>query len=311
LAHEAAWFPGRLAALPGFASGAATVFVFLYENATGHLGTARLAQEAEGFAFDGRDRSSPTSSLTPCLRRMTAMLRKLIRTGLRNVGYDIHRFGPGQDPFHDLSALLADRKTQVTFDVGANIGQTIEAISTALPHAIIHAFEPLPAAFGQLRQKYGQNRNVHLNNMALGAQPGQLELMENSLPMMSSFLEPGKDWFGKIERRTPVDVGTIDNYCAQNNISRIDLLKSDTQGFDLEVLKGAGKMLSDGRVRLIFLEIIISDMYKNVPQFPQVEDFLRSKGFELWLLYPSGILNGRSTHTDAIYMHKSIVPRTP
>ena len=232
------------------------------------------------------------------------MLRKLFRAGLRNIGYDVHRFGPGQDPFHDLTELLADSETPVTFDVGANIGQTIEAISTALPNAIIHAFEPLPSAFAHLRQKYRQNRNIHLNNMALGAQPGQLELMENSLPMMSSFLEPGKDWFGKIERRTPVDVGTIDDYCAKHSIRRIDLLKSDTQGFDLEVLNGGAKMLAEGRVRLIYLEIIISDMYKNVPQFPQVEEFLRSKGFALWLLYPSGILTAdpripmRSTCTN-------------
>jgi FkbM family methyltransferase len=56
---------------------------------------------------------------------------------------------------------------------------------------------------------------------------------------MSSFLPLGPDGWGQIVDEREVSIDTIDNYCMRNRISSIDLLKSDTQGFNLEVIKEA------------------------------------------------------------------------
>lgn len=63
-----------------------------------------------------------------------------------------------------------------------------------------------------------------------------------------------------------VKVSTIDRYCADKKIERIDLLKSDTQGFELEVLKGARHMLVERRVGAIYVEITFAQLYDNLPR---------------------------------------------
>ena len=80
---------------------------------------------------------------------------------------------------------------------------------------------------------------------------------------MSSFLEPGRDSWGAVKRRTPVNIKTIDGYCELHEISRIDILKSDTQGFDLEVLKGASGLFDRHCIHLVYLEIGFGELYKN------------------------------------------------
>src|ERR1019366_6346440 len=126
---------------------------------------------------------------------------------------------------------------------------------------IIHAFEPSTQTFRELQRTHGNMQGVHLNNFALGSQTSTQDFIENMLPEMSSFLEPSTTSWGKIKQRTKVKIGTIDEYCIEHGIAKIDILKSDTQGYDLEVIKGAMQMLSRNRIHLIYLEIIFSDMY--------------------------------------------------
>ena len=50
----------------------------------------------------------------------------------------------------------------------------------------------------------------------------------------------------------------------------VDILKSDTQGYDFEVFKGAQQAMRDNRIGLLYFEFIFSDMYKNLPPFDEV-----------------------------------------
>jgi FkbM family methyltransferase len=52
----------------------------------------------------------------------------------------------------------------------------------------------------------------------------------------------------------PVSVRTIDDFCAEQAIAEIDLLKIDTEGYDLQVLEGARSLLTRGRVRFVYSE---------------------------------------------------------
>ena len=87
------------------------------------------------------------------------MLRKFVRRSIRKLGYDVHRFGPGIDPYYDLAQLIRPVPRPIIFDVGANIGQTIESILGVLNEPVIHAFEPMPSAFARLRDKFQSRRN--------------------------------------------------------------------------------------------------------------------------------------------------------
>ena len=219
------------------------------------------------------------------IRQSSMRIRSIIKSSFRALGYDIHKLRTGRDydmhihklqsarkPFHDISQLIGSQSSPRVFDVGANLGQTIESFREVFPRPTIHAFEPGPQTFRELQAKHSATPGVSLNNCALGAELGTLEFIENTSPDMSSFLEPGATSWGDIKNRIKLNVNTIDGYCTERGIDAIDVLKSDTQGYELEVIKGAERLLSQRRIHLIYIEIIFSEMYRGFSRFDQIFD---------------------------------------
>lgn len=232
------------------------------------------------------------------------LARVCIRQLLRKRGYDIHKIQVGRDPFHDMQRLIGWQRAPIIFDVGANVGQTIESFLQIMVRANIHAFEPGPQAFRELWEKYSGTPNLVLNDVALGSAPGTAEFVENTEPTMSSFLEPGAaTWWGEVKQRVQVKVNTIDKYCDEHRIDYIDILKSDTQGFDLEVMRGAARLLSARRIHLIYVEIILSDMYRGLPRLDEIFRFLADCGFVLVAFYDFHYENGRVSWADALFVN--------
>jgi FkbM family methyltransferase len=216
---------------------------------------------------------------------------------MRALGYDIRHAKMGQRPFEDISSILGANAAPVVFDIGANTGQTIAEVQSIFPAANIHAFEPSPRTFTYLKA----NPAVTLNNFALGSKPGRMTLNENSWSVLTSLLPLGSDGCGSVERRVEVEVSTVDAYCEANGITTIDLLKSDTQGFDLEVLRGAQRMLRERRINLVYIEIIHSKLYENAPRAHDVLAFLADQGFDLVSFYNICLARGRAEWMDALF----------
>lgn len=185
----------------------------------------------------------------------------------------------------DIGALLHDVPRPVVFDVGANTGQSVANFRRLLPDSTLHSFEPGHKAFRELTSSSRGLRNVHLVNAAVGSAPGRLTLIENEFTDMSSFLRPSTAAWGTVVAETEVEVITVDSYCADHGIDRIDLLKIDTQGYELEVLRGADGMLAAGDVGLIYLEVTFIDMYEGLPPFDVLYRFLLDRDFRLVALY--------------------------
>jgi FkbM family methyltransferase len=239
-------------------------------------------------------------------------LKKQLRSLFRSAtGYDIHKAdtgyiidrADGRDALADIKSLIHTTQTPVIFDVGANVGQTIADLLLAFPASTIHAFEPGGAAFQQLHQAYSKHQGIYLNNIALGASIRKQEFFENSTSLMSSFHRLGPDGWGRVAQTTEISISTIDAYCHERGIDCIDLLKSDTQGFDLEVLKGGERMLCEGRVHLVCLEITFSKMYENLPRMDHIYGFLADRGFDLVSFYQFHYRNGRIGWTDALFIN--------
>jgi hypothetical protein len=119
---------------------------------------------------------------------------------------------------------------------------------------------------------------------------------------MSSFLELGKESWGTVTARREVEVDTVDDYCSGASVTHIDILKSDTQGFDFEVLRGAKAMLGEHRIHLVFIEIMFCEMYKNLPRFDEVFRFLLDRGLELVSFYTMEYRDNKAGWTDALFI---------
>ena len=230
------------------------------------------------------------------------MIRRAVKQLLRRVGIDI-RFIPklGFDAYADMRKLAATQRPLV-FDIGANRGQTIEHFRSAFARPVIHAFEPGLETFAELQRRWTGDPDLHLNNIALGARQESRMFLHTEPDNMSSFLEPSVDAWGEIRDRYPVEVMTVDHYCAAHGIERIDILKSDTQGFDLEVIKGAQRMIDNRAIHLIFMEITFSDMYKGLPRFDEIYAYVASRGFALVSFYDFYYQHDRAGWTDALFI---------
>ncbi len=238
-------------------------------------------------------------------------MKKIIRRLLNSFGVDFSRYDPnriGKDVLRGISKFLPT-DSPVVFDVGANVGQSVKKFRSVFPRCIVHSFEPSPSTFGVLKNELLAFENVHLCNCALGATPGKLPFFENTFSDMSSFLPLGASGWGTIAQETLVDVQTVDEFCKTKNVSRIDVLKLDTQGYDLEVLRGAENMLTHSNVGLVYLEIIFPGMYEELPSFSDIYQFLASKGFRLVSFYDFHYQNQLVSWTDALFLHEQLMPR--
>jgi hypothetical protein len=98
-----------------------------------------------------------------------------------------------------------------------------------------------------------------------------------------------------------VPVTTLDRWCADNGVDRVDALKLDVQGAERDVLLGAERCLE--RVQLIEVEVAFNPIYVDQPLFADVDSLLRGHGFRLWrlstLVHYSGDV-GRPTPSPSI-----------
>src|SRR5262245_42791415 len=120
------------------------------------------------------------------------VIKSFVRSAKRlfwAAGYDVHRLAsgdPGRDPLVDMVRLVRSQRRVTIFDVGANVGQTIQLLRVTFPQATIHAFEPGNNAFKALRENCSQLKRVHINNFAVGSRLETREFMEGTISEMSS-----------------------------------------------------------------------------------------------------------------------------
>jgi FkbM family methyltransferase len=217
---------------------------------------------------------------------LRALVRALIPLRARNQFRILLRRHPFElrARFPDL-AMMRLRRRAIVFDVGAHVGDFAEAVLAHQPWARLHAFEPEPEAFAELHRRLGPFGDVALNNLALGSENGERELLVSRFREASSFFEPGRVLenrlygidFG-VERRISVPVGTLDDYVRQKGIEWIDLLKLDVQGSELDVLQGAAASLD--RIEWIYTEAQFDELYVGAPRAQQLEAFLVKNRFE-------------------------------
>jgi FkbM family methyltransferase len=207
------------------------------------------------------------------------LTKPLLRFGLAAASAD--RFGI--DPYNDMDHLAATwgYSLSTIFDVGANIGQTALNLVRRYPSARILSFEPHPTTCATLAESVARHSQIHITNAALGAVPGALPMTVYSLSVLNT-LKPNFHT-GRFEKASTitVPVTTLDAFCAEHHIETIDLLKIDTEGFDLMVLQGAAELLKRGAIHFIYLEINDLEIGPDEPgtALLSIYQYLRPFGF--------------------------------
>jgi FkbM family methyltransferase len=164
-------------------------------------------------------------------------------------------------------------------DVWGDIGDRCAAIG----------FEPDIEECEQLARRYGDRPNVRIVPLALGSRRGPATLYVTKERAGSSLFpqHPDAERYpnlspGRVEHTVDVELDTLDNWAAVEGVDRVDVIKVDTQGAELDVLKGATRVLDD--VRAIEVEVEFNPLYEGIPLFGDIDRFLRRRGFVLWTL---------------------------
>jgi FkbM family methyltransferase len=182
----------------------------------------------------------------------------------------------------DLTRLLGEDGARVIFDVGANIGQMSESFSACFPRAEIHAFEPIRATCERLTSNTKANPRIHAHCLALGEEDGEAT-MQTGAQSERNRVVPSADAAAALGAER-VEMRRLDSFCQARHIERIDLLKTDCEGHDPQVLRGSEAMLSAGRVRLVLCEVNFRRDGAN-GDFFQIESYLGKFGYAFYALY--------------------------
>jgi FkbM family methyltransferase len=233
-------------------------------------------------------------------------MKRIIKRMLQSIGYKVSKNSKilllDEDPFVAIKHNLGEHDI-IFFDVGANLGQTIKKMLANYPDAKIYAFEPSKMCFESLKTNFN-NSNVSLNNLAMGSCCGNLEFNEYSWSDLNSLL---KRAYGraKILETYLVEVVTIDEFSKNNAIPYINLLKTDTEGYELNVLKGASLMMEQNRIQFVYVEIFFNENYIGQSSFGDIYNFLLENRFELVRFYDVVYTaEGLASKTDALFVNK-------
>lgn len=197
-------------------------------------------------------------------------------------------------PYRDINTHLVTLFKRLdincVLDVGANMGQYASNLRRAGYDGLIISFEPIPECYEYLQKQ--ANDNWLIQPYALGSEQNTLEINVANKSVFSSFLKPNDysdrrfNQSVKTDRVERVEVKRLDDIF--DDVIKIKtprlFLKLDTQGYDLEVLKGAGQSLA--RVFGLQSEISCKAIYEGMPSHIDSLRFIDELGYEITDIYP-------------------------
>jgi FkbM family methyltransferase len=180
--------------------------------------------------------------------------------------------------------VVFPREYGTVIDVGANRGQFALFALRRFPKAQLLCFEPLVDAHRKLTEVVGSDPRARIERCAIGSVDGSLSLNVTRSDDSSSLLEPTAlqlQTFPKTDATSSqeVSVKRLDDIIDAETLMPPFLLKIDVQGFELEVIKGAQRLLSEDGDLLV--ESSFAELYADQALADEVVATLLPQGFRL------------------------------
>jgi FkbM family methyltransferase len=166
--------------------------------------------------------------------------------------------------------------------VGSNTGQEINLFRNYTQNII--CFEPVPSVFEILKMN---NSDLKCFNFGLGEKSEKRSMyIASNNAESSSFLKPHNHTTSfshiKFNQMQELEIKRFDEL--DIDASQFNILVSDTQGFELSVMKGFGDKLND--MDFIYVEYIENQLYENDSNLKEITEFVKDFGFETKLVIP-------------------------
>jgi FkbM family methyltransferase len=195
-------------------------------------------------------------------------------------------------------------------EAGAADGIDTQNFLISNPRATVYAIEPVKEQYFYLKNKFLNQTNVRLFNLALSDKNGSQKIYIGSsnghLGGMgsSSLLEPKEHtkWFPEIQFKKSeiIQTITLDKFIVDNKIALVDLLWLDVQGKELDILQTAKNVLVK-QIKSIHLECSRVNLYHKMATFSEIDSFMRSINF-ICKINRVGAISG-----NALYFNSRII----
>lgn len=187
-----------------------------------------------------------------------------------------------------LSRLVDPKGRRTVVDGGFFQGGFTKSIQAAWPNARVLAFEPDPKSFANAARNFAENRNITLFNAALGERSAKAEFFRGEQPATNSLLprpdsadQPYFPAKATLKGGTTVDVVALDDVLDKAGIDHVHLLKLDLQGAELAAMRGAKRLLAQGRADVIQCEVVFVAKYRDQPLFWEICAHVAQYGYRL------------------------------
>ena len=193
------------------------------------------------------------------------------------------------------------RDARTVFDIGANVGLYSLLAAAANSKASVHAFEPTPGLVTAMLDHIELNdfHNISVNPVAVGRASGQGFLhfctgRDDSNEGMN-FVTGATMQDGDM----PIGIVSVDDYCRQEQIEQIDLLKLDIEGGEFDVLLGARDLLRTRAIGCIFLELAEWTANRSGHSTVDVKRLLSEAGYRIYRLSSGGLTEVQAERTHS------------
>jgi FkbM family methyltransferase len=220
--------------------------------------------------------------------------RQTIRAWARVRGLEVGRAHPDMSLAHFLPKILTRYDIEYVLDVGAHHGEFARILRRHGYSGYIVSFEPVWEHFSELSRRASGDPKWMVHHMALGSENSTLQInVARGGSGCSSFLNPSE--YG----RYATDGRVLSDHSEDVEVRRLDCiaseifptapaqnvyLKLDTQGYDLEVIKGAGHILKS--IPALQSEMSIQPIYDGMPGFAESIGMLNEYGYDISAMFP-------------------------
>ncbi len=191
----------------------------------------------------------------------------------------------------------------VVFDVGANKGQWTVSLLNLIPlqkenNIEVHAFEPIGETFQTLKENIENHpfaKQVKLLKNACSSKSGITKMFIASTNSGSNSMHQGEKHTGLLSES--IQMVTLDKYCEENNIARIHFIKSDTEGNEVDVIRGSERLFREEKIMVFQFEY--NQIWFNSRYFMKdVFDFLDGLPYIIGKITSKELLMYRKWHPE-------------
>ena len=189
------------------------------------------------------------------------------------------------------------KNINIFFDVGAHEGESIERFAKNFTIKKIYSFEPSPINFLKLKNKVNlfsknfKDLEIYIENVGLGKEKKRIYLKQlnesssstiNQIKKNSKYFKKKRFFLNKLHTKNfykniDIQIIRLDEYLNNNSIEYINFMKIDTEGYELDVLKGLGTKIHN--VQYIMFEHHYHDMLIKTYKFSDINELLVKNNF--------------------------------